>query len=85
VLEIERILGELDGAGLQAWFGWEEEAFRFGIEAFRFGIDLDVFRGELAALIKGSVVEISEDRHKDSHSAAGDFVRWGWLSGLETL
>jgi hypothetical protein len=78
VLEIESILGELDGAGLQAWFGWEEEALRFGI-------DLDVSRGELAALIKGSVVEISEDRHKASHSAAGDFVRWGRLSGLETL
>jgi hypothetical protein len=70
--------GELDGAGLQAWFEWEEEAFRHGI-------DPDVSRGELAALIEVSAVEISEDQHKASHSAAGDFVQWGRLGGLETL
>jgi hypothetical protein len=78
VLKIERILGELDGAGLQAWFQWEEEAFRYGV-------DPDVTRGELAALIEGSAVEILEEQHKASLSAAGDFVRWGRLSGLETL
>jgi hypothetical protein len=70
--------GELDTAGLQVWFEWEEEAFRYGV-------DPDIFRSELAALIEGSAVEISEDQHKASHSAAGDFVRWGRLGGLETL
>jgi len=70
--------GELDGAGLQAWFEWEEEAFRYGV-------DPDVSRGELAALIEGSAVEIPEERHKASHCAAGDFVRWGRLGDLETL
>jgi len=30
-------------------------------------------------------VEIPKDRHKTIHSAAGDFVRWGQLGGLETL
>src|SRR5215210_3285736 len=60
--------GELDGAGLQAWFEWEEEAFRYGVGP-------GVSRGELAALIEGSAVEIPEERHKASHSTAGDFVR----------
>jgi hypothetical protein len=68
---------ELDGEGLQAWFEWEEEAFRYGV-------DPDACRGELAALIEVSAVEISEDQHKASHSAAGDFVRSGRLGGLET-
>jgi hypothetical protein len=70
--------GEPDGAALQAWFAWEEEAFRYGV-------DPDVSRGKLAALIESSAVEISEDQHKVSHSAAGDVVRWGRLGGLETL
>jgi hypothetical protein len=70
--------GELDAAGLQVWFEREEEAFRYGV-------DPDISRGELAALIEGSAVEISEDQHKVSHSAAGDFARWGRLGGLETL
>ncbi len=70
--------GELDGAGLQAWFEWEEEAFRYGV-------DPDVSRDELAALIKDSTIEIPEEQHKASHSVASDFIRWGRLGGLETL
>ena len=70
--------GSLDGEGLQAWFEWE------GV-AFRYGVDPDVSRGELATLIEGSAVEIPEEQHKASHSAAGDFARWGRLGGLETL
>ena len=70
--------GELDGPGLQAWSDWEEESFRYRV-------DPDVSRGELAALIEGSAVEIPEELHKASHSAAGDFARWGRLGGLETL
>ena len=45
----------------------------------------DISRGELVRLIKGSAVEIAEDEHKASHSAAGDFGRWGRLGGLKTL
>ena len=44
--------GELDGADLQAWFDWEEEAFRFGVNPY-------VSRGELVALIESSALEIS--------------------------
>jgi DNA-binding XRE family transcriptional regulator len=53
--------GERDGAGLQAWSDWEEEAFRHGV-------DPDVSRGELVALIESSAVEIPEEQHKASHS-----------------
>ncbi len=70
--------GELDGAGLQAWFEWEEEAFRYGL-------DPDISHGELATLIEDSTVEIPKEQHKASHSAAGDFAQWGRLGGLETL
>jgi hypothetical protein len=70
--------GELDGAGLQSWFDWEEEVFRYRVNP-------DVSRSELAALIESSAVEVAEDRHRASHIAAGDFARWGRLGGLETL
>jgi hypothetical protein len=63
---------------LQAWFDWEEEAFRYRV-------DPDVSREELAALIEGSTVEIAGEEHRASHSAVGDFVRWGRLGGLKTL
>ncbi len=70
--------GELDGAGLQARFEWEGEAFRYGVNP-------DISREELAALIEGSTVEIVGDDHRAVHSTAGDFARWGRLGGLETL
>ncbi len=70
--------GELDGAGLQAWIEWEEEAFCFGV-------DPDVSHGELEALIEGSTVELAADEHRAAHSEAGDFARWGRLGGLKTL
>lgn len=63
---------------MQAWFEWEEEAFRYEV-------DSDVSREELAALIDGSTVELEGEEHRASHSAAGDFTRWGQLGGLETL
>jgi len=68
----------LEPEDLAAYFEWEEEAFRFGVPP-------DISRDELVRLIKGSTVEIAEDEHKASHSAAGDFVRWGRLGGLKTL
>ncbi len=68
----------LEPEDLQAWFDWEQEAFRYGV-------DPDVSREDLAALIEGSTVEIAGKEHRASHSAAGDFARWGRLGGLETL
>lgn len=68
----------LESEDLQAWFDWEEEAFRYGV-------DPDVSREALAALIETSTIEIAADDHREGHSAAGDFARWGRLGGLETL
>jgi hypothetical protein len=68
----------LEPEDLAAHFEWEEAAFRYGVNP-------DVSRDVLAALIEGSAVEIAEDEHKASHSAAGDFVRWGRVGGLKTL
>ena len=68
----------LEPEDLAAYFEWEEEAFRYGVNS-------EVARGELIRLIECSAVEIAEDEHKASHSAAGDFVRWGRLGGLMTL
>jgi hypothetical protein len=48
-------------------------------------VDPDISREHLAALIEGSTVEIEDKEHRASHSAAGDFVRWGRLGGLKTL
>ncbi len=70
--------GELDAAGLQAWFDWEEEAFRYGV-------DPDVSRVDLAGLIEASAAPIPEDEHRRRHSDAGDFSRWGRRGGLATL
>ncbi len=68
----------LEPEDLAAWFDWEEEAFCYGVNP-------DISRGELAALIEGSTVEIAGEEHRAGHSAAGDFARWGRLGGLETL
>jgi hypothetical protein len=62
--------GELDGAGLQAWFDWEEEAFRYGIKP-------DISREDLVSLIDSSAAPILAAEHRAGHSQAGDFVRWG--------
>lgn len=68
----------LEPEDLQAWFDWEEEAFRYGV-------DPEIGREDLAALIEGSTVELAGDEHLLVHRAAGDFARWGRLGGLETL
>lgn len=68
----------LDPEDLQAWFDWEEEAFRYGVEP-------GIFREELAALIESSTVVLEVEEHRVGHSAAGDFVRWGRRGGLATL
>ena len=69
---------ELEPEDLQAWFDWEEEAFRYGV-------DPDIFREDLVALIEGSTVVLEGKAHRASHSAAGDFARWGRQGGLTTL
>jgi hypothetical protein len=68
----------LEPEDLQDWFNWEQEAFRYGV-------DPDVSREELASLIEGSTVEIVGDAHCTTHSAAGDFARWGRLGGLKAF
>ena len=68
----------LEPEDLQAWFEWEEEAFRYGVSP-------DLSREELARAIEGSTVELAGDEHRAGHSKVGDFVRWGRLGGLETL
>lgn len=70
--------GELDGEGLQAWFDWEEEAFRYGV-------DPEISRDGLAGLIEASATPVLAAEHRLQHSGAGDFSRWGRRGGLATL
>lgn len=70
--------GGLDGAGLQAWFEWEEEAYRYGVNPY-------ISREDLASLIESSTVPLPVGEHRAGHSQAGDFVRWGRRGGLATL
>ena len=72
------VAGDLDGEGLQAWFDWEEEAFRYGV-------DPDVSREELKALIETSASPVPATEHRAGHSQAGDFASWGRCGGLRTL
>jgi hypothetical protein len=69
---------DLDGEGLQAWFEWEEEAFRYGV-------DPDVSREELELLIGASTSPVPRAAHCSGHSKGGDFARWGRRGGLRTL
>lgn len=72
------IAGDLDGEGFQAWFDWEEEAFRYGV-------DPDVSREELEILIEASTSSVSAISHRTNHLEADDFARWGRRGGLRTL
>ncbi len=72
------VAGDLDGEGLQAWFEWEEEAFRYGV-------DPGVSREELELLIEASASSVPAATHRAEHSDAGDFTRWGRRGGLRTL
>ena len=72
------VAGELDEEGFQAWWDWEEEAFRYGV-------DPDVSREELEALIEASASPVPSTEHQAAHSQAGDFARWGRRGGLRTL
>jgi hypothetical protein len=68
--------GSLDPEGLQAWFEWEEEAFRYDVDPY-------ISRDDLAALIEGSTVLLPREKHRAGHES--DFVRWGRRGGRETL
>lgn len=70
--------GDLDPAGLQAWFEWE-------MEALRYGVDPDITREELEALIEASASPVPAAAHHSGHSRGGDFARWGRRGGLRTL
>lgn len=70
--------GELDAAGLQAWFDWEEEAFRYGV-------DPGTSRDDLVGLIEASAAPIPVVEHRSYHSEAGDFSCWGRQGGLATF
>ena len=51
---------DLDREGLQLWLDYE-------LEALRYGVDPDVFREELVALIEGSTVSLSREKHRNDH------------------
>ena len=67
---------EFDGEGIQLWLDYE-------LEALRWGVDPDVSREELAALVEGSTVLLTQEEHRNGHE--NDFVRWGRRGGLATL
>jgi hypothetical protein len=71
-------MADLDGEGLQAWFEWEGEAFRYGV-------DSNVSREELELVIEVSASPVPAAAHRSGHSRSGDFVRWGRRGGLRTL
>jgi hypothetical protein len=72
------LAGELDGAGVEAWLEWEDAAVRYGVP-------VEISGEDLAELVESSTVVIFADAHRDCHSAAGDFSRWGRLGGLAVL
>jgi hypothetical protein len=71
-------MADLDSEGLQAWFEWEGEAFRYGV-------DPDVSREELELLIEASTSPVPTVALSSGYSRGGDFARWGRRGGLRTL
>jgi hypothetical protein len=61
------VAGELDREGFQAWWEWEEEAFRYGVEP-------DVSREELETLIEASASRVPATELWAGHSRAGDIA-----------
>ena len=70
--------GDLDGTGLQTWFDWQEEAFRYGVDPL-------ISRKELSSLIASSAAKIPATEHRRLHQEASHFVRWGRRGGRRPL
>ncbi len=66
----------LDGAGIQAYLDFEDEALRYGV-------DPEITREDLQAMITASTVELPQAEHRRLHET--DFARWGRRGGIETL
>jgi hypothetical protein len=60
-----------------------ELALEYEHEARRWGVDPEIGRGELAALVEGSTVELPAGEHRNGH--AEDFRRWGRRGGPATV
>lgn len=84
--EIPRCLLRLRERADAGWTGEGIElAMDFEHEARRCGVDPDISREELAVLVAGSTVELAAEEHREGHSEAQDFRRWGRRGGLATL
>lgn len=75
-LHDEAANGRLDGAGIQAWLEWSDEAGRWGVP-------VEIPREDLEALIERSVVVLDRKKHRLLH--VSDFARWGRRGGRETV
>jgi hypothetical protein len=81
LLRLHREAHEAGGIGddsIEAWLEWEREAMRYGVP-------VEIGLGDLAELVRDSVVILPADEHRNGHCDAGDFARWGRRGGLETL
>lgn len=72
-------LYDLAADGLTPWSEFDAEAERWGVEPRLLS------REGLAAMVEGSVCEVSAPEHRKLHQDAGDFARWGRRGGLRTL
>lgn len=70
--------GEITGEGIEACLEFEHEATRYGVP-------VEIAREDLERLVEGSTVEMPAGEHREEHSAAGDFARWGRIGGTMTL
>jgi hypothetical protein len=68
--------GDLDGAAIEAWLSWEDEAMRWAVP-------VEISRSDLEALIERSTVVMARESHRRLHES--DWQRWGRRGGLATL
>jgi hypothetical protein len=66
----------LDGAGIEAWLTWEEEATRWSVP-------VEIAREDLEELVRASEVLLERERHLLIHES--DWQRWGRRGGLTVL